>query len=185
MQPMPNAAAEFSLIDWGITPWTALLVCALPLLALMFFQRIYPTGQFAWLASIPFWLSLLIPWSWSPSWWWMMVALSALVIALLAALDLLTLPALGSLQVSRQMQRVASLGNTHQVELTIDNRSPRTISFLVRDDTTSGDMEITPESHKLRLGPHQRGSVQFKLSYTCIPTSSRSANTLCWLEPID
>ncbi|HAC89898.1 MAG TPA: DUF58 domain-containing protein [Planctomycetaceae bacterium] len=163
MQPLPNAAAEFSLIDWGITPWTALLACALPLLALIFFQRIYPTGRLAWLASIPFWLSLLIPWSWSPSWWWMMVALSALVIALLAVMDLLTLPALGSLQVSRQMQRVASLGNTHQVELTIDNRSHRTLSLWVRDDTTSGDMEICPESQELRLAPQQRGFAHFKL----------------------
>lgn len=92
-----------------------------------------------------------------------MVALSALVIALLAVMDLLTLPALGSLQVSRQMQRVASLGNTHQVELTIDNRSHRTLSLWVRDDTTSGDMEICPESQELRLAPQQRGFAHFKL----------------------
>lgn len=163
MPPQSNAAAEFSLMDWGITPWTALLVCAVPLLGLMFFQRIYPTLRFAWIASLPFWLSLMIPWSWSPVWWWMMVALSAVFIALLAAVDLFTLPIPSQLQVTRQMQRVASLGNTHQVGVTIDNRSSRRIHLLVRDDTTQGDMEMVPESHELHLPSLKRTSVQFKL----------------------
>lgn len=154
---------EFSLLDWGITPWTALILSVLPLLALIYFLRTYPARNAVWAAAIPFVLSLAIPFSWAPPWWWIVVAIVGVGAILVAAIDLLTLPSAKNLQVSRQMQRVASLGSFHDVELSIDNRSRRSIRMLVRDDTTREGLQLEPESRELQLLPLKRHNVDFKL----------------------
>ena len=98
-------------------------------------------------------------------------------VALLAATDLFTLPRPHQLTVSRQMQRVASLGNQHPIELTIDNRSRRPVDLVVREDSTSGGLEIAPATRALRLPankrtrlalsvkPHRRGEFVFEYVY--------------------
>ncbi len=155
--------SEFSLIDWGITPWAAMILSVLPLVALMLFGRTYPSRSAIWATAIPFILSLAIPWPWSPSWWWIVVTSAGGVAAVLAVIDLFTLPTAKHLSVSRQMQHVASLGSLHDVEISIDNRSRNSIRMLVRDDTTREGLQLSPESHELILLPGKRHSVDFKL----------------------
>ena len=55
-------------------------------------------------------------------WWWTVVSITSAVFALLATIDLLTIPSTKGIQVRRQMARVASLGNSHPAELIIDSR---------------------------------------------------------------
>jgi uncharacterized protein (DUF58 family) len=155
---------RFSLLDWGITPWTVMIVCLIPIIALIILNRIYPSRQAVWAASIPLLLSLGIPWSWSPDWWWAVVGLSGAGVALVALIDLFTLPRPERIHISRQTQRVASLGNQHPVELVIDNQSNRTIDAFIREDSTEGDLKISPEFHRLTLQPRKRTKVNFQLT---------------------
>lgn len=157
-------SSQFSFLDWGITPWTFLVLCAIPLLVLAFLQGIYPTKRSVRLSAIPFLLSLLIPWSWSPPGMWMLPAIVGVAIAVLAFVDLLTLPNLSQVHVSRQMQRVGSLGNHHQVDITIDNRSALGIRAIFKDDITSEGLAIEPESHEVNLEPRKRTTIGFQMT---------------------
>lgn len=152
MQP-EQAAQQFSLIQWGITPWTVMLACLIPLGLLMTLGKTFPSTRLAWLAAIPFLLA--VPSPWLADWWWIVVSLSAAVIALLAVVDLLTLPATNDLHVARLMQRVASLGNRHSVELVIDNRSGGSVRLDIADDAAQG-LQIEPPLHSLTLAPNKR-----------------------------
>ena len=50
--------SQFSLLDWGFTPWTVLALCLLPVLVMLIFQKVFPTKRLAWLAALPFVLAL-------------------------------------------------------------------------------------------------------------------------------
>ncbi len=154
-----NAATEttVSLLDWGITPWTLLVLCLIPLALLIRLQAIYPTQRLAWLAAIPFLLSFPTPWI--PSWWWMVPATAGAALAVAAAVDLLSLPTIKNIHIQRTMQRVASLGNRHQVEVNVDHTGPRTIVLDLADDAADG-LKIEPPSHHLVLAPGKRTTVE-------------------------
>jgi len=141
-------------------------ICLVPLLALMFLQKTYPTRRLVWAATIPFVLTLGIPWTWSPDWWWILIALVGSLLGLVAILDLFTIPFTRNLHVSRQMQRVGSLGDAHKVELSIDNRSSLSLKMTIRDDTTEEGLQISPEFHEISLRPLKRQSVEFRLTPT-------------------
>ncbi len=153
---------HFSILDLGVTPWVALFLFVLPLLALLRFG-IYPTRRAAQVSAIPFVLSLVIPWA--PEWFpWFVIGMGGLI-ALFASIDLvlfLTLTRVGDVAVTRQMQRVASLGNSHKSEISIDNRGGLPIHVVLREDCMEG-LQITPEKHELKLEPKKRSVVEFKL----------------------
>jgi uncharacterized protein (DUF58 family) len=151
------AAASFSLLDWGITPWTVFLACLIPLVALMWFGRTYPTKRMAWLSSLPFLLSLPLPLM--PEWWWLVVALAGAGIGLILAVDLLTLPPPAAIHVERSMPRVASLGNRHAVELMVDNRGDGAIRLNLAEDASTG-LQIEPEFHQVVAQPGKRTTMQ-------------------------
>lgn len=164
MDTSDSSSQNFSLLDWGITPWTVLAICLVPLLALIVLQRTYPTRQLVWAAAIPFVMTLAIPWSWSPDWWWIVISAVGAGLALLAVLDLFSMPLVKYLTVSRHMQRVASLGNQHKVELAVDNRSSRSLRMILRDDTTTEGIQISPAFHQVQLRPMKRQTVDFYLT---------------------
>jgi uncharacterized protein (DUF58 family) len=155
-------AGHFSFLDWGITPWAFLILCAIPLLVLAFLQGIYPTKRTAIVSSIPFFLSLLVPWS--PPGMWLLPATVGAAIAVAAFFDLLTLPNIKKVHVTRQMQRVGSLGNHHKVEISIDNRSNSKIRAIFKDDITTEGLAIDPESHDVNLMPLKRTTIEFKMT---------------------
>jgi uncharacterized protein (DUF58 family) len=163
-EPQVASPLAFSLLDWGITPWTVLILCLIPLAALILLNRIYPTRLMVWASSIPFVLSLGVPWSWAPDWWWMVIALAGGCLALVAMVDLLSLPEIASIRITRHMQRVASLGNHHPVEVTVDNQSSRPVRMVLREDATTGGLGISPENYWLQLQPAQRAAVDFQLT---------------------
>jgi uncharacterized protein (DUF58 family) len=155
--PAEVTAEPFSLIQWGITPWTVMLACLIPLVLLMLLGQTFPSKRLAGLATIPFILSLPIPWATDT--WWMVVALVAAGLGLWIVVDLFSLPATNTLHVARSMPRVASLGNRHAVELSIDHRGGRSLQLEVADDAPDG-LQIEPASHRLQLAPGKRTVLQ-------------------------
>lgn len=154
---------HLSILEWGITPWTVLILCALPLLILIGFG-IYPTRRTALLTAIPFALSLFVPWAWD--WYWVIPVAAGLLVIFFSALDLvlfLTLVQIRQVKVTRQLQRVASLGNHHKVEVSLDNTGSTSIHAIIRDDTLAGQLSITPASHKIWLKPRKRTTLEFKV----------------------
>jgi uncharacterized protein (DUF58 family) len=178
----PDALTGFSLIDYGITPWTVLLLCLLPLLLLIRFQSIYPTGRTAWLTAVPLLLSLPLPWM--PSWWWMVPASAGAVLAIVLVADLLSLPDVRKIRVDRSMPRVASLENRHRVSMQVDNRNRRAIRLLLAEDAADG-LLIEPGVHTLQIGPakrvlvehfitpHRRGSFLLEKAFSHIFSSAQ------------
>lgn len=155
---------HFSILDYGVTPWTLLILIALPLLVLAYL-KIYPSRLTAWLTAIPFILSLPIPWAWS--WYWLVPAVTGLTMTVLLFLELtlfLITNRVKNIVVSRQMQRVASLGNLHKVEVLVDNIGRHRIQVALRDDTLGGRLSITPNSQTVALAPRKRTSVEFKIT---------------------
>ncbi|MCA9181013.1 MAG: hypothetical protein KDA51_06150, partial [Planctomycetales bacterium] len=125
--PSEMAIEPFSVLQWGITPWTVLLLCLLPLVLLVSLGRTFPSRRMVWLAALPLIVSLPIPWltsGWA-NWWGWTVAALGFALALIVTLDLFSLPLPRLIHVERTMQRVASLGNRHSVELSIDNHNSR------------------------------------------------------------
>ncbi|RMF37633.1 MAG: DUF58 domain-containing protein [Planctomycetota bacterium] len=150
--------ASFSLLQWGITPWTVLALALLPLLLLMRFQRTYPTMRCVYLCAFVFALSL--PIAWMPDWWWMIPATVGAVTALVAAIDLVTLPPVAGIEIVRTMLRVASLASRHPVQIAVLNRSGRTIRGRVTDDCPDG-LELTPAERELVLPTGKRATLDF------------------------
>ncbi len=157
MDVTSQAGAEFSLLDWGITPWTILALCLAPLLLLMFVQRVFPTQRLAWLAAIPLVLALPVPWV--AEWWWLVPAFAGAIVALVVVGDLFSLPQLSQIKVQRTMARVASLGNQHQAEFTVDNLGQRAIRIELAEDQSEG-LQTEPAIHHLSLQPGKRVTVQ-------------------------
>ncbi|MCR9292633.1 MAG: DUF58 domain-containing protein [bacterium] len=153
----PEQQSSFQLVDYGITPWSVLLLFLLPLALLMRYQGIYPTRRMAWLAAILFALSLPLPWM--PDWWWMLLAVCGGVASLLVVADLLTLPDVRQFAIHRKMARVASLGNRHPASLIVDNRTQAAVHMQIADDH-AGDLQLNPEFHDVWLAPGKRTLVE-------------------------
>lgn len=156
-----DSAEKIAVYELGISPWLLMLAALVPLVALMWWRRIFPTGRFALAALVPFIMSLAIPWL--PDMWWFYIAAVDVAIVVFAVLDLWTLPDHKHVHVSRHMPRVASLDKPHPVEIAIDNRSRRLLRMRLSDDA-SDHLTIDPPFHSIRLEPGKRLSVRHTLT---------------------
>lgn len=152
---------QFSLLDLGVTPWTVMIACAVPLVLLMRFKSTYPTRIFAGIVAVPFLAAL--PIGLLPDWWWIVLGLSGVAIAAVALVDLLTIPSFRDVRIERQMTRVASLENRHHVELKIDNRSSRVLRLSIVEDASDG-LLIEPPEHELVLAPEKRAELEHTIT---------------------
>ncbi len=134
-----------------------MLACLVPLLLLMQFGKTFPSWRMAVLASLPFALSLPLPWMFDA--WWLVLAWVGAIVCLVLSLDLLTLPNLANLHIERSMPRVASLGNRHAVDLIVDNRGSSAIRIDLAEDAADG-LQIEPPVHSLTLLPSKRTTLQ-------------------------
>ena len=139
-----------------------MLACLVPLVLLMVLGKTFPSGRLAMLAAIPFVLSLPIPWATES--WWLVVAAVAAGLGLWATIDLFTIPNPNALHIARNMPRVASLGNRHEVELNVDNRGTAAVRVELAEDAAQG-LQIEPAVHALTLPAGKRTSLQ----HTIIP----------------
>lgn len=86
-----------------------------------------------------------------------------LTFVIITVIDLVLLPGVRSLQISRQTQRVASLKKKHDVQLTVINGSWRTINVLLMDDRPAS-WEVTPDDFDLRLAPMTQMVFDYKIT---------------------
>jgi uncharacterized protein (DUF58 family) len=160
-----------SYLFWA--PWLGLLLLLSPLLLMAMGWRLFPTTKWLWL-MLPLCASTLLILV-SPLFIYFQVVLDLLVLSVVV-LDLLTVTGASGLHVERHMLRSASLGQTHDVKLSLDNRSSKTKRIEIRDDLPPG-LISTPDSHfvvlesmkrvdvEYELRPKQRGSFQFLSIY--------------------
>lgn len=164
---MFNTLTEYA--TWFVTqaPWLVLALFALPFGLLARFARIYPRPQTVVMLSIPFVLGVLaivIPATVAASssqtrlvsvFAVFLVAILDGVIAFAVLLDLLFLPAKKAFNVTRDMQRAASIAVPHPVELTVEYRGYWPAFLRVKDDTPEGT-KMSPEEHVVRLSSNKR-----------------------------
>lgn len=151
---------------------TSLVLIALALLA--YFPRIFPHRPLIYLAMAPALLSLVLlaprlagdPRAWLP------MAVLDVVIFLAAAVDLLSLPRRQFLSVDREVARVASLGQPHDVRLVVAHLGRRSLFIWVRDDVPH-ELCPRPDEFRLRLAGMSRSVLHYQLH-----SSRRGAFTL-------
>jgi uncharacterized protein (DUF58 family) len=137
----------------------AVLLLAVPLAALARMLRVYPNlplliaaiGLALFSIPILFWPDLAG-----------VLTIANLAVLGVAAVDLLTLPRTSSFSVTRSAGRVASLGKTHDVELTIQHTASRPRTVRMRDDVPE-PFRADPSEFTLRLPGRSRSTVRYQL----------------------
>lgn len=86
-----------------------------------------------------------------------------LTLLIVGFFDLLLLPSIKRIEVSRQTQRVASLKKKHLVELTVVNGSRRKINMLLVDDRPQS-WEVVPNDFDLRIAPMTRMVFDYRIT---------------------
>jgi uncharacterized protein (DUF58 family) len=140
-------------ISWiSYLPWVFLALTLVPVIALAWVWRIFPTTRWAIPLSIAFGLSVvsvfvnsLVP---------VLIVVDFAVLGLLVT-DLMTIVGRSHITVERQVDRAASIGVAHPVLLRLDNRGTRKLRIDVRDDVPDG-FAIKPEMQHVKLPPGKR-----------------------------
>jgi uncharacterized protein (DUF58 family) len=136
----------------------ALLAVLVPLGGLTLW-RIYPHRPLVMFALVPGLLSIgLIA---RPNLFWPLLALDALL-ALVALIDLTSLPKHAAFFVEREAGRIASLKKPHRVVLTISNRSSRAYTVWIRD-SIGGELSADPPQLATQLTPRSRATLHYEL----------------------
>jgi uncharacterized protein (DUF58 family) len=149
-----------SLGSWlSSLPWLALLIILSPVI-LLAFRGTYPTRRLAWplifplcLSAITVWYQNLLP---------LVLFVDALFV-LVVGLDLLTLPELSQLKITRVTGHTASLGVPFPVTIGLENHSTTaTVRGFIRDDVPEY-FDCSPEEQAFVLPPSSRITVQHRL----------------------
>ena len=96
----------------------------------------------------------------SPAAWTALYVVDGLA-ALIAAVDLFTLPARSTFAVDRETGRVASLRQAHPVQLIVSNQSPRSYFVWIRDGVPE-ELRAEPQEFRLLLAPRSRAIAQYQ-----------------------
>lgn len=139
----------------------SLLLAALAYLG--HFWRVFPHRPLVYLAMAPGLLSLamLAPQvADSPAAWTALYIVDGLA-ALIAAIDLFTLPARATFAVDRETGRVASLRQAHPVQLVVSNQSPRSYFVWIRDGVPE-ELRAEPQEFRLLLAPRSRAIAHYQ-----------------------
>jgi len=177
---MPRFDAVGSYLFW--VPWLGLILIISPIVLIALGWRIFPTKRWLWLmlpltllsvvmVAGPAYLGVMYPNSESE--WTKTLTKSVrglvdvLVLLDLTAItfvvtDFLTIIGRTNLRVERRMLRSASLGDSHEITLSIENRSEREYSLEVRDDLPEG-IVAEPDIHTLVLEGRKRAELKYQL----------------------
>lgn len=163
-------------------PWVGLAALVAPLLILGFGWGIYPSQRWLWILgpvmflsvvmiAVPAMVGALYPDSTSgfvnlmrygaELFIYFLVLIDLLALSFLV-IDLLTLLGPTKLRVERRMLRSASLGGISDSQITLENRSDRSVRVEVREDLPDG-IACEPSSQTLVLGPRKRVELTFRL----------------------
>ncbi len=138
-------------------PWMILTAAALPLLAVAYFSRSFPSRRLVILLLVPALGTL--PLAVADDFILVVVAIDAALL-LVALGDLLSLPRESSFTVEREAGRIASLKQHHRVNVTISNLSQQTHSVEFRDGVPQ-EFIPKPSQFSILLGPRSRASVHY------------------------
>ncbi len=139
-----------------------IIVLAAPLLILAWWKRIYPHTTLVLALGVPclLALALLVQPALLP-----LIGLIDGIIAVVALLDLLTLPRKNAFTIERETTRVVSVQKNHPVSLHISNLSQRSPTGWIRDDIPQ-EFETQPQEFVLRLAARSRVTVHYDLKAT-------------------
>lgn len=147
-----------------MTPLTILLgelaLVALPLWALAYWFRIYPHPPLVVLAAVPAALTPLVVF-WEHAIW--LVLAADIVVAVLAAIELLSLPAKHEIGIERKLGRIASIRAAHPVSITLNHHGRRPRLLWIRDGLPN-ELEAQPDEFALQLAPRSRTTVDYTLT---------------------
>lgn len=135
--------------------------------ALAYWLRIFPHRPLVYLAMLPAALSLLLllPRFTSDVTAWYPLLLVDVLLALVATVDLFSLPRRKTFAVDRETQRVASLGKPHPVTLIVSNYS-RFARFVWVRDGVPHELRPTPDDFQLSLSARSRAVLHYQLHST-------------------
>lgn len=160
-----NAALHLIAASAGVLGYFARAGVVLAALgALAYWLRIFPHRPLVYLAMLPAALSLLLllpRFTRDDTSWYPLLMVDALL-ALAAAVDLLSLPRSKAFGVDRETPRVASLGKPHPVTLIVSNYSRSARFVSVRDDAPH-ELKATPDDFQLSLASRSRAVLQYQL----------------------
>lgn len=136
-----------------------LAALALPLAALGWWLRIYPRRGLVWLAVVPALgtLALVV----EPTATRAILVLDA-ALALVAAIDLCTLPRRRAFSLQRTTGRIASLAKPHPVAVVLANHSSQPRNIIFRDGLPY-DLRPEPQEFHLVLGGSSRATLHYQL----------------------
>ncbi|HVA44814.1 MAG TPA: DUF58 domain-containing protein [Pirellulales bacterium] len=122
-----------------------------------YWLRVYPHRPLVYLAAVPAALSmlLLLPRVSHDATAWYPLALLDGLVALVAAVDLFSLPRRKSFSIDRETVRAASLGQPHPVTLVVSNYS-RFARFVWVRDGVPHELEAQPPEFRLPLAARSR-----------------------------
>ena len=152
------------MVEWSTPLLSAyvLLACAWLLAVLASSLRIYPAMLLVFVALAPVVASLGLLGSDALLWPVLALDLAALVVALG---DLATLPRWTAFSAERHTGRIASLGQSHRVTLTLTNHGPRDYLVAIRD-AAPDELRPLPEEFTLTLAGRSRSTVHYDLKST-------------------
>jgi len=154
-------------------PWLVLLLVVLPLLGLAWYYRVFPHIPVVLLLAVPTVPTLLLLWVVKrPSAFFaamglleaslaFIVALD-IVIVLVAAFDVFTLPRKKTFSAVRQAGRIASLRQNHRVMLVVANHGTSDWSVWMRDDVPP-EFDPKPQEFTLNLDARSRITVHYEM----------------------
>ncbi|MDG2384379.1 MAG: DUF58 domain-containing protein [Pirellulaceae bacterium] len=140
-------------------PVLLLLLISAPLAALAFFRRLFPSLFAVLLLMVPCFCTLGLLLKQDA---FLFVLTIDLVFVVVAMIDLMLLPRVSDLSVTRSCQRVASLEQKHPVSITITNRSQSSYAIKVKDDVPEG-FNAAPEQLDVIVGPSSRTTVSYEM----------------------
>lgn len=136
-----------------------LAMVALPLAALGGWLKIYPHRPLIYLMLLPATMSLGL---WETSRWFGPLLILDALVGVVAVIDLITLPRQRSFAVSRELNRVASLGKEQHVQLLVTNTSKQERFVVVRDNVPE-DLVAEPDEFTFTMAPRSRLQVDYRL----------------------
>jgi uncharacterized protein (DUF58 family) len=140
-------------------PWLILILVVLPLLLLARYTRTYPHLPLVFLILAPALLTFALLANADVL---LLIVVLDVVVAIVAAADVMTLPRRSLFTAERQAGRIASLRKNHRVNLTITYQGRVDRVVWVRDDVPQ-EFEPKPDQFSLRLKARSRVTVHYEM----------------------
>ena len=140
------------------TIWLVLAAACL-LAAMAYWKQVYPRRPLVWAALIPVFASMLLVVA--PQSFYGLMAVDALLVAIVT-IDLTSLPRRGTFVAERRVGTIASIGQPHDVQLTISNLGRRGFQVWVRD-RVGEFLTADPPQRDVALGGRSRVSLDYRL----------------------